>query len=54
MASLSGGRTVPIAFRTLQVNELFDYDFSRTTATSAKYYDDPRNYTQFQGSDLTF
>jgi Ca2+-binding RTX toxin-like protein len=53
MATLSGGQTIPINFNTLQVDE-FDYDFSRTSSSSAKYFDNPRNYTLFQGSDLTF
>ncbi len=53
MASLSGGQTIPINFNTLQVND-FEYDFSRTSSSSAKYFDNPRNYTLFQGTDLTF
>lgn len=54
MAVVSGGTLVPINFDTLQVNKLYDYDFSAVSATSAKYYDNATNYTLFQGSGFTF
>lgn len=54
MAVVSGGTLVPINFDTLQVNKLYDYDFSTLSATSAKYFDNTTNYTQFLGSGFTF
>jgi Ca2+-binding RTX toxin-like protein len=54
MAVVNGGTAVPIRFDTLQVNKLYDYDFSTVSSTTAKYYDDSTNYTLFQGSGFTF
>ena len=54
MANISGGTTVPIRLNTLQAGKLYDYDFSATTSTSAKYYDNASNYTLFHGSGFSF
>jgi len=54
MAVVSGGTAFPIKFNTLQVDGLYDYDFSAVSPTSAKYYDNATNYTLFQGSGFTF
>jgi len=54
MANISGGTTIPIRLNTLQAGKLYDYDFSTTTSTSAKYYDDSANYTLFHGSGFSF
>lgn len=54
MAVVSGGTAFAIKFNTLQVDKLFDYDFSTVSPVSAKYLDNATNYTLFTGSGFTF
>ncbi|MET3581933.1 Ca2+-binding RTX toxin-like protein, partial [Mesorhizobium robiniae] len=54
MATVSGGTVFGLNFDTLDAAALVDYDQSDLQSTSARFFDDPSNYTLFQGVGFSY